>query len=91
MGFRVYYLRFETNSESWQDRDQPSFITFANFDTALEWAAYVALDGTVILAVETHEGTLLNREQIIAALLGRRSTRARSQAQHHDSTAVEAL
>jgi hypothetical protein len=79
MGIRVYYTHSRRRSGRSQAESQRPFITFSDFETALEWAAYVALNSTDILAVETPEGGLLGCEQIGAALAGRRRARVGSQ------------
>ena len=68
MTFRVYSGPRGSDMFAPIDRDRMLFKEFAGVDEALAWARHLDSEGRVPLLIESDDGTLLDQDEIAAAL-----------------------
>jgi len=68
MTYRVYSGPRGSQSISPSEKDRHLYKEFGLLDEAMSWARHVNKSGRVSLLIEGDDGTLLTRQQIVAAL-----------------------
>lgn len=72
MTYRAYYGTSASEQIPALQKDRWPFREFSDLDQALQWATAVASKGTTVLAIDGDDGTQLDKNEIAAALAGRR-------------------
>lgn len=74
MTYRAYYGTSGAERIPPLEKDRWPFKEFSDLDQALEWARSAAAKGTAVLAIDGDDGTQIGRDEIAAALAGRKRT-----------------